>query len=219
MACSCAQTSSVSDLLSSTWGVASGGITRRGFRSPWSVSDKKPDDRGLGPFHQQLERSADHVVRRFAAQQLDAELVEQQQLLRPAASRTRPASALGSTSGRPTGWFLMTVSVSRPSELRGERRRLVRLVKLELGGADAHVVAVGQHGVVDLLVVDERAVAAARQSRMCQTPLSCTTMAWTREHSGSPSAIVHSGSRPMRFSSVGSSRKLTPARLPTVIVR
>ena len=54
----------------------------------------------------------------------------------------------------------MIVSVSCAVGLRVDRRRLVGQVKLELGRADAHVVAVGQHGVVDLLIVDERAVAA-----------------------------------------------------------
>ena len=94
---------------------------------------------------------------------------------------------------------------------RSDRRRLVGLVEGELGRADPHMLPFGQHGFVDLLAVDERAVAAVGVADVPARHLSWTTNAWTREQSGSVSTMAHSVPRPMRFSPRWSSRKFVPA--------
>ena len=69
-------------------------------------------------------------------------------------------AASGCSSGVPSIAWLRNDCFGQPAvEVRVDGRRLIAAVKLELGRADAHVMAVVEHGVVNLLIVDERAVA------------------------------------------------------------
>ena len=75
---------SVSILLSPTCRVASGGITSRGKASPFVAQPHEVGHGGVRPLDQQVERGTRHFLGPLARQQLDAELIQQQQLLHAA---------------------------------------------------------------------------------------------------------------------------------------
>ena len=104
------------------------------------VDRQEADDRGAGALPQQVERDFDHAIRIAAAQQLDAQLIQQHQLL----------DLLG--AGQP-GERLFVRFLHGDRQVLHDRlhqlrivalggRRLFRLVKLELVRADADRVAV-----------------------------------------------------------------------------
>ena len=195
---------------------ASRGITSFGCRPPSSLTDKEADDRRAGPLPQQIERDLHHAVRIAAAQQLDAQLVEQHQLL--------DLLGAGQAGERVFVRFLhgdRQVLHDRLHELRVVAlggRRLFRFVELELGRADANRVAVDDGRFVDLLPVDSVPLRLSA-SRTTQPSGVQESVAWTREQSGSGSEMWQSVPRPMSVSRRASSGKFVPARLPVRIVR
>ena len=153
---------------------------------------------------QEFESRREQSLRVAAPQQLDAELIQQQQVAGMLGIVQR---AGGEEFGIEFGNQGVLDDRLRDVQVadRAENRRFVAFVKGELGRAKPQVMPLGQDGVVDLLAVDEGAVAAAGIAHAPHAVLR-RTMACTREQSGSVSMTMHSVPRPMRLSASPSSR-------------
>ncbi len=131
------------------------------FELSFVTQPEKSDDRSTRAVLQQLERRAHHLVRIFDPQQLQAQLVQQQQIPRP----------VGILQGRPQIVHAAAGLDRHVPDDRLRQRRIhqgyvertgLRLVERKLGGPGLDVAAVDQLGFVGLLPVDERAVATPR---------------------------------------------------------
>ena len=161
--------------------------------------------------------TANHLVRIVAAQQLDAQLIEQHQLLHllRLGSPASTSSLLCCTAIGKSCTIVCVSCGSSPLAVGGSSDS----VKLELVRAELDRVAVDERRFVDLLPVD-RVPLRLSWSRTTQRRRRRSEMiAWTREQSGSGSEIWQSVPRPMSVSRDGSSGKFVPARLPVRIVR
>src|SRR4051812_575021 len=128
------------------------------LQAAFLVYGKKSDDRGVRAFSQEVQCNFQHAVRISTAQQFDAELIEQDELL--------DLLGAGQAGERVLVRFLHgdwqvlhdRLHKLRIVALRGGR--LLRLMECEFGRADLEGVAVDDRGLVNFLAVHERAVAA-----------------------------------------------------------
>ncbi len=114
--------------------------------------------RGVGPVDEQFQGGPHALVGLVAAQQFDAELVQQQQLLGLARVGNRRQPAKRHHVGLADRLVLEQRLRDAGAGLSQRGGRL-RLTETELGGAQANQMSLAQHRVIDLLIVDERAVA------------------------------------------------------------
>lgn len=107
---------------------------------------------------------AHHVAGTIAAEQFDAQLVEQQQVLRLA----RIAYGRDGQKPRIAGADVRVFDqrLGYVDLFFGDRGRLFALVERELGRSDADMVALVEGGFIDFLVVDVRAVATFAVANM-----------------------------------------------------
>ena len=128
------------------------------LQAAFVVDGKEAHDRCAGSLAQQVERDFHHAVRVAAAQQFDAELVEEHQLF----------DLLGA---RQAGQGFFVRFLDRNRKILDDRLLLLGVValggwrffgfvKFEFGRADVDGVAIDDGGFVDFLAVNERAVAA-----------------------------------------------------------